>query len=124
MSPLASLISLVIQQHADRGEILKYADIARKGGRDITGRDISKWATQKDSVKLGISLEKRRALAIGLERHPMVVDRAVLETAGYWLASPDDDYRTDPELDRRDRDKIAAYIQGIKEAKGRGRRQA
>lgn len=118
VSPLAALIQRVIDDEAARGNVLNYSDIARRG-TDLTRGNVSRYATKKLDQML--PLEKRRGLAMGLRVHPVVVDRAVADSLDLWLELSGGDYRTDPELTAADRERIDAYIQAIKDSKGRRR---
>lgn len=122
MSPLAALILGVIAQEEAQGNRLNYSDIARRGGGDLTRNNVQRYATRRlDQL---IPLEKRRALAMGLRVHPVVVDRAVADSLDLWLDLTAPDYRTDPALSTKDRLLIDGYIAGIKEAKGQVNRHA
>lgn len=125
MSPLASLIQRVIDAEAADGNVLNYSDIARRAqelDEDLTRNNVSRYATRR--LEQVIPVGKRRALALGLRQHPIVVDRAVALSLGLMLDPLPDDWRTDPDLTRQDRERIAAFIQGIKESKGQARRHA
>lgn len=117
VSPLAALILNVIAQEEQQGNVLTYADIARRGGGDLTRNNVQRYATRKPDRL--VELEKRRALAMGLRVHPVVVDRAIADSLDLWLDLETADYRVDPTLTAADRDKIDAYIQAIKDSKGR-----
>jgi hypothetical protein len=116
MTPLAALIRRVMRQAADEGDALTYAKIADRG-HSLNRGEVQRLATKP--LKGLVSLEKRRGLALGLRLHPVEVDRAIAEELEFWLDLPTPDYRADPDLTAADRAKIDAYIQGIKEGKGR-----
>lgn len=121
VSSLAALIHKVIAQESADGHELGYAEIARRGF-GISRGNVRSYATIKQRRILDV--DKRRGLALGLRVHDVLVDRAMAEDLDLMLEPLEPDWRTDPDLTRQDRERIEAFIQGIKEAKGQARRDA